>query len=379
MTTTPVLTPLPEGCLFYHAMDLPGVGSIPGVWDHRATAEDYLGGVDFAGRRVLEIGPANGFFSFELERRGGRVVALELGDTSDWDRVPQVYFDDHLLQAALRANVSATQKAWAFAHARLGSRAESVRGTVYQAPELVDRVDVALLGNVLQHLRDPLLALARVAEVTTEAIVVSEAMWYDTPEFRRTPCMMLIPRADVPEANHSWWNVSPALVIETLKLLGFPRIRCEFHHQQFNGASLEAAAARQVSHFTVVGRRMVETRGVSVAYGQGWYDEEVGGRHRWRWTSGRRATLALRCEEPRTVEIAFGVQGVEPGREIGVSIGGIELWRRTAHGVCSVSLHDVRLPRGESVLELEMEGLPVAVGHRPLGMRLYDFGVAPSS
>ena len=110
------------------------------------------------------------------------MTALELGDDSDWDRVPQIYVEDHLLQAVLRANVAATQKAWSFAHAQLGSRAETVRGTVYEAPQLVDRVEVALLGNVLQHLRDPLLALARVAEVTAETIVVTEALSHDTPD-----------------------------------------------------------------------------------------------------------------------------------------------------------------------------------------------------
>ena len=83
--------------------------------------------------------------------------------------------------------------------------------------------------------------------------------------------MMLIPRSDMPEANHSWWNVSPALVIETLKLLGFPRIRCEFHHQRFNGSPASGSAGRQVSHFTVVGRRMAgessQSRSLSVAAG----------------------------------------------------------------------------------------------------------------
>ena len=55
-----------------------GVGKIIGLWDLRQTVDDYLGRIDFAGKRVLEIGPASGFLTIEMERRGADVVAVEL-------------------------------------------------------------------------------------------------------------------------------------------------------------------------------------------------------------------------------------------------------------------------------------------------------------
>jgi hypothetical protein len=64
-------------CYFYHTMELPSHGVINGEWDLRAGVHDYLGRVEFAGKRVLEIGPASGFLTFEMEKRGAGVVKLK--------------------------------------------------------------------------------------------------------------------------------------------------------------------------------------------------------------------------------------------------------------------------------------------------------------
>ncbi len=75
-------------CLFYHAMDIPGFGSVEGAWDLRETVDAYLGDVDVAGKRVLEIGKASGFLTFHMEGLGATVVAHDLSSTDDWDAVP---------------------------------------------------------------------------------------------------------------------------------------------------------------------------------------------------------------------------------------------------------------------------------------------------
>ena len=75
-------------CDFYHSMLIPGVGEIIGLWDLRQTVDGYLGRIDFAGKRVLEIGPASGFLAIEMERRGADAVAVELPEGVGWDFVP---------------------------------------------------------------------------------------------------------------------------------------------------------------------------------------------------------------------------------------------------------------------------------------------------
>src|SRR5262245_32198911 len=155
--------PLLADCLFYQAMDLPGIGFVKGAWDHRGTADDYLGHVDFKGKQALDVGPANGFFSFEMARRGADVTALDLGPDGTWDAVPHPYVDPGIIGANLRENVRRVENAFWFAHRAIGSKVKLQYGSVYDAPAVIQPVAIGLMGNVLQHLRDPFLAIERVA------------------------------------------------------------------------------------------------------------------------------------------------------------------------------------------------------------------------
>src|SRR5207244_9825176 len=71
---------------WYHSIELgPGVVT-PGVFDLRPIVE-RLPWPDLAGKRCLDVGTSDGFFAFELERRGaGEVVAVDIGRHEQWDR-----------------------------------------------------------------------------------------------------------------------------------------------------------------------------------------------------------------------------------------------------------------------------------------------------
>ncbi|HSS51125.1 MAG TPA: hypothetical protein VLX28_19460 [Thermoanaerobaculia bacterium] len=77
-----------DQCRFYHSMDLPGYGEVAGDWDLRPTIEEYFGGVDFQGKRALDVGTASGFLTFEMEKRGADVVSFDIGENEKWDVVP---------------------------------------------------------------------------------------------------------------------------------------------------------------------------------------------------------------------------------------------------------------------------------------------------
>jgi 2-polyprenyl-3-methyl-5-hydroxy-6-metoxy-1,4-benzoquinol methylase len=83
-----VVTDLAD-CIFYHSMDLPEHGTVHGLVDLRGGVDEYLGGVDLHGKRVLEMGTADGFLCFEMERRGADVVAYDLSEAQHWDFVPR--------------------------------------------------------------------------------------------------------------------------------------------------------------------------------------------------------------------------------------------------------------------------------------------------
>ena len=63
---------------WWHAIEVsPGVVT-PGGWDLRPTAAE-LPWPDVTGKRCLDVGTADGFWAFELERRGAaEVVATDL-------------------------------------------------------------------------------------------------------------------------------------------------------------------------------------------------------------------------------------------------------------------------------------------------------------
>ena len=79
-------------------MDLPGVGQVDGQWDLRGDLRRYLGGVDVAGKRCLDIGTASGFLSFEMEKEGAEVVSFDADDPSRIHLLPihnHPYVTDH--------------------------------------------------------------------------------------------------------------------------------------------------------------------------------------------------------------------------------------------------------------------------------------------
>jgi hypothetical protein len=57
-----------DECNFYHTTDIPGVGTVEGQWDLRDDVDNDLGGYDFSAKRVLEIDPATGFLTFQIQK-----------------------------------------------------------------------------------------------------------------------------------------------------------------------------------------------------------------------------------------------------------------------------------------------------------------------
>ncbi len=379
--------PIPADCLFYQAVELPGIGLVKGSWDHRQTVNDYLGHADFMGRRVLDVGPANGFFSFEMERRGAEVTALDLGPEGDWDAVPHPYLEPAAVRANLRENVRRVENAFWVAHRVLESKVKLLHGSVYDTPALVQPVAIALMGNVLQHLRDPFRAIERVAQVVTDTLIITEAVWDADETFLASPTMRLIPRADTPHVNHSWWHVSPALVVEILRLLGFAQVSVKFHQQSFI-ASASDVRARWVKHFTVTGTRPTRIHDEWVADSKlriaftadNWHAEERVTGYRWRWSSASHVTIAVHNRNTRAlvVSIACGLASLQPDR-IELRLNGSIIWSGEVIGPPTpVFTEAVTLHPGVNMLEFRAGKVPTSTPSDPrlLGFAVYDVAVS---
>ncbi len=205
-------------CAFYHFMDLPGVGTVGDHWDLRPTIDDYLGHFDFAGKRVLDVGAASGFLSFEMEKRGADVVSFDIPDGTQWNYVPfaQPGFDAAKLVKDLHSHVDRIKNAYWYAHRVLGSRARAYYGDIYDIPLALGPVDVALFGMVLPHLRDPFRALASGARLSREWVIVVQQGTTSAD-----PVMHFMPDPRTLADPISWWFMSEGCVERMLEVLGF--------------------------------------------------------------------------------------------------------------------------------------------------------------
>jgi tRNA (mo5U34)-methyltransferase len=171
---------------WYHRMELaPGVVT-PGVHDPRAVLQelDALGLPPSAGGlRALDVGCRDGFFAFELERRGAAVVGLDYAEP--------------------------TVTGFSIAAAALGSRVEYRIDNVYDlSPQRHGLFDLILFLGVLYHLRNPVLALDRVRAVARpDAIVFVETQISSHPAVSglELPVWEFLPRASLRgDASNKW-------------------------------------------------------------------------------------------------------------------------------------------------------------------------------
>lgn len=180
---------------WYHTLDL-GQGIVtPGMFDLRGVTDKYGLPERLDGKRVLEVGTFDGFWSFELERRGAaEVVALDIDDEADLDWPPR--FRPEVFSDKLRGD------GFRLAKEALGSNVERVSRSIYHAlPEDLGTFDLVFCGSVLIHLRDQLLALERIANLTAGTFVSVEA--YD-PWLNLMPFPMARYRADRDQAVVFW-------------------------------------------------------------------------------------------------------------------------------------------------------------------------------
>jgi SAM-dependent methyltransferase len=187
---------------FYHVIDLGGGVFTPGFREFMSLQAPVLAEIrraDLQGKRVLDIGCRDGLFSFEAERRGGRVLGI-----------------DH------RLSVAATDFLIPWFKSSVEMRALNVY-ELTAAPE--DRFDYVIFAGVLYHLRLPFLALKKIADVMKlggvllieTALLLSHCQhpFVHIPAPRNSP----YDPTSVAFFNHSG-------LVATLESMGFDSVEC---------------------------------------------------------------------------------------------------------------------------------------------------------
>jgi tRNA (mo5U34)-methyltransferase len=205
---------------WYHSIELPGGITTPGWFDTRAAAHKVPLAPSLAGKRCLDVGTWDGFWAFEMEKRGAAsVTAIDIDDPERWDWPARARGTAGV--EVLRA-VKSANRGFGVAHEALGSSVERLDVSVYDLdPAEHGTFDVVFVGSLLLHLRDPVGALERVRSVCTGEFVLA-----DTVELLPT---LLWPRTPVARLEGVdkpwWWQPNRAALLRMVEAAGFTVLR----------------------------------------------------------------------------------------------------------------------------------------------------------
>jgi len=207
-----------RGISWYHTIELPDGVVTPGQFDHRKLVPHYGLPSELSGKRALDVATFDGFWAFELERRGADVMAIDLDDPAEWDFPDQV----RPLVPRRGPDESGIGSGFAVAQEALGSSVKRIGRSVYDLdPDTVGQFDFVHAGDLLVHPRDPLRALQRIRSVTSGALLLSDGIDIDAPPGRFGPTMQYLGGWN----DVVWWVPSLDALAQLLVDAGFRDLR----------------------------------------------------------------------------------------------------------------------------------------------------------
>jgi tRNA (mo5U34)-methyltransferase len=202
---------------WYHALDLPHGISTPGRADHRAQVDLYGLPEDLRGVRALDVATFDGFWAFEMERRGAEVMAIDIGSWLEADiPLPQ------LGEVQREGKDKTTGAGFHLAHELLESRVERRVLSVYDlSPAVAGTFDLVMMSDLLLHLRDPQRALENIRAVTRDdgLAIVAEPYHPDLEKFGNTALTQFI------GFDQLVWSIPSSYALKAmLGVAGFQRV-----------------------------------------------------------------------------------------------------------------------------------------------------------
>lgn len=245
----------PEGLRWYHTLELTGGVVTPGEYDLRPVVDRLPWPASLEGMRCLDVGSRDGFYAFEMERRGAaEVVSLDVDDPADYHLPEPAQTDGDPM-----AEVEAGKRAFETAHAALGSRVQRVYRSVYDLdPAEHGTFDLVVVGTLLLHLRDPVGALRAIRACTTGSLIVNDVVPAGLASLSRRPLAELLMR-DGP----FWWVANPAGLQRMVEAAGFRVLdRSRPYVVPWGAGGHQVSLRRALSRpLTDIPRRLVHRRG----------------------------------------------------------------------------------------------------------------------
>jgi tRNA (mo5U34)-methyltransferase len=189
---SPTLADRIAGVRWYHSLTLPGDLVTPGSFDTRDELERLPFPASLAGKRCLDVATADGFWAFEMERRGAaEVIATDvLPSRLDWP--------GNAISPSVNGATSSQPRPFDIAHDAFESRVQWREASVYELdPNDIGEFDFVFMGSLLGHLRDPVAALSAVASVVRGELLSVDAI--------SAPLTLVHPRQPVARFEAAGW------------------------------------------------------------------------------------------------------------------------------------------------------------------------------
>ncbi|HXE64811.1 MAG TPA: methyltransferase domain-containing protein [Bryobacteraceae bacterium] len=186
---------------WYHSIELPDGTVIPGhqsIEQQSKRLRQFHIPEDLTGKRVLDIGAWDGWFSFEMERRGASVMALDSARNT------------RLLEAKKL----------------LGSKIDYHVGDICRVTwKDIGQFDIVLFFGVLYHLKHPLAALENVCGMCREMACIESFVTDSTPD--GIPAMEFYETGELRGQLDNWCGPNIACLLAFARTAGFARVQFE--------------------------------------------------------------------------------------------------------------------------------------------------------
>ena len=172
-----------------------------------------------------------------MERRGGDVTCLELGDSDDWDFVPR-NLDSEVkkIKYTYEKDLKKVKNSFHYAKKLLNSKANVIEGSCYDLDKFKKNAEIGLLSAVMTHLKNPLQVLESLGNLVSETLIISDSEPFSESSLltplrllsRSLPFSQFIPQPLDKENIHSWWHLSSKHVSNYLEAIGFEIASVEY-------------------------------------------------------------------------------------------------------------------------------------------------------
>jgi len=224
---------------WYHTIDLGDGLLTPGDYDYRFSLPAFQFPEDMKGMTVLDVGSATGFFAFEFEKRGARVVSVELPSIADWDMPTGLDREQTLKELMIQHRVNTIDELhhvhldgpFQFCHERLKSKVQRCYCTIYElSPQRlgIDAFDLVFVGDVLLHTFSPFRALSALAPLCRGKLIIAQTM---PSVVEHLPAMIYVGGESRSQDCRSWFMPNELCFENMLKRLGFKSVTVVGKHK----------------------------------------------------------------------------------------------------------------------------------------------------